>query len=340
MFQKNANLERLPQWVIPSLIGLFLFMPIGTIILLFFALYRLFVFIVLKIKYRSKFGGLLKGSDAFHMTTETSDHVINSLLMFQCTEDFTADMFYENMREVVRNMQQRTKFNSKFQTSFGYPYVKKNELTVDDCIRQMKIIGNQQLELSRTEFLQLLNEYCNTELPQDNTVPWEILVGKQSVYWKDDEHTYLPLLFRNQHAIADGITLLQVMVSVLSDKDEDNDTSTVKSEVSPFKDSIILKYIKLAIKVPLVSLYLLLLIPASCVTNFLLKGKDNNILCGPTLGKVRHFVLNVENVSRYVSIIKHIKWRVPGTSFPDVVLAAFSASLNDYFVRVSLNVLE
>ncbi|KAF2899809.1 hypothetical protein ILUMI_06376 [Ignelater luminosus] len=308
-------------------------MPIGGLILFVFGVYRQIVFMVLKIKYGSKFGGLLKGSDAFHMTSESSDHVINSLLMFKCAKDFTANMLYQNMREVVQNMQQRTKFNSRFQTSFGYTYMLKDELRVDDCIKEMRIIGSRQIKLSKPEFLELLNEYCNLELPQDNTVPWEILVGQQPIYWEDDEFTYLPLLFRNQHAIADGITLLQVMVSVLSDKEENNDNSATRSEPSPFKKNIIIEHIRCAIKAALVSLYVLLLIPAACVTNFLLKGKDSNILCGPTLGKIRHFVLDFEFSSNYVSVIKEIKWRIPGTSFPDVVLTAFSASLNDYFVR-------
>lgn len=43
-------------------------------------------------------------------------------------------------------------------------------------------------------------------------------------------------------------------------------------------------------------------------------------------------------VRGYVQKIKKIKNSIPGLRFSDVVLFAFSASLNDYFIKVSLHI--
>lgn len=263
------------------------------------------------------------------MLSKGPRHLMNCLIMFQCTKEMSPRVFYDNIKEVVQKMHQKRKLNSKFFTYCGYSYMLEDELNINNCIRKMKTVGDQKYKISRTEFLSLLTECCKLDLPSNNTIPWEIMVGPQKVNWKNDGYDYYPLIFRCDHVVADGITLMEIMITIFSDKQSSETLYKPKEKKH-------LALIKIFAKITLKGLHMLMLFPAFCISNLILKEKDHNILRGPSLSKQSFYWLSVDDSSGYVQKIKAIKNAIPGISFSHVVMAAFSASLNDYFIKVRL----
>ncbi|KAF2899810.1 hypothetical protein ILUMI_06377 [Ignelater luminosus] len=326
--KKTTNLEQIPLWFIPSIIGIFLCIPSIITILSILAIFRLFIYVILKTKHRSKFNGLLNGPDAVHMISKEPRHLMNCLIMFQCTKEMSPQVFYDNIKRIVRKMQYYGKLNSKFFTYCGYPYMLGEELNVDDCIREMKTISNLKYKISRSELLSLINECCNLDLPNNNTIPWEIMIGIQKVDWRNDGYHYYPLLLRCDHVIGDGITIIEIIAKMFSNK-----SSKVKYKL---EESEHLVWMENFVKITLKGLHMLMILPAFLISNYIIRVKDNNILYSPTLSHQVFYWSNVDDSSKYVEKIKTIKNTIAGISFQDVVAAAFSASLNDYFIKKSI----
>ncbi|KAF2892496.1 hypothetical protein ILUMI_13674 [Ignelater luminosus] len=320
--------EQTPLWIIPVLLIVTVCIPIAIILLCMFALYRECVRIILKIKYGEKFGGLLKGLDAFQTIGEPIQHVINTCLVFQCPKTMSAQEFYEAIEEKLRRPSVLPQFSSILKKEFGYSYMLKASI-FDTAFKKMKLINTENHKLSRTELMLLINEHANAQMPKDGSIPWEILVGSQPIEWRDNMHNYYIILSRVHHALCDGAALVKLTGATYADKEN---TATISSEYLPQKDSsVTMNFFKGLCE----TLLAIILIPSWYVSNLVLKGKDKNILKGKKLRMQSHYAMNIEDHSCYVQKIKSIKKRIPRVSFSDVLLTAISASFSEFFTKNS-----
>ncbi|KAF2892498.1 hypothetical protein ILUMI_13676 [Ignelater luminosus] len=328
--KRTATGEQPPLWIIPVLLIITICIPIAITVLCTFALYRECVRIILKIKYGERFGGLLNGSDAFHTTGETMQHLIHSLLVYQCPKTMSIQEFYKILETNLRKIYSLPKFNVILKKEFGYSYMLKETSNFDTAFRKMKLINTEDHKLSKVELMLLVDEYANSPLPKDNLIPWEVLVGSQSIKWRDEEHNYYFSFDSYHHALADGVALLKLVVAAHAGN-EQNTTARVSRK----NFNVTIKFLKLSLEKVLA----LILIPSWYVSSLILKGRDQNILKRKKLSNQFHFVTNVED-SGYVQKIKRIKNKIAGVSFSDVLLTAVSASFNEFFNKNSAFIRE
>lgn len=237
---------------------------------------------------------------------------------------------YEILEERLYKVYLLSKFNISFKKEFGYSYMLKEKSNFEAGFRKMKLIKSENHKLSRNELMQLIDEYSNVDLPNDNLVPWELLIGSQPIEWRDDKHNYYFSLGRYHHAIGDGVALMKLMIGAYGDIEKNTKGASVQFSKKNFNATM--KIFKLFIE----KFVALILIPSWYVSTLVLKGRNKNILKRKKLSNQFHYVMNVEDSSDYVQKIKRIKNKIPDVSFSDVLLTAISASLNDFFTKARL----
>lgn len=281
---------------------------------------------ILKIIYGERFVGFLNGPDAFQTIGEPIQHVINGVLIYQCPKSMSVHQFFEILQERYRKADVVPKFQVIFKKQFGYSYMLK-ESCFDISFRKMKVMNAENYKLSKTELMVLINEYANAQMPKDDTVPWEFLVGSQSIDWGEDRYyNYYFVLPRYHHAIGDGVALMKLTVAANANK---KNTVTLK-HVSERNVNVIMKIFQTFLAI--------ILIPSWYVSSFVLKGRDKNILKGKQWRKQCHYALKIEDHTAYVQKVKKIKSQILGVSFSDVLLTAISYSLNEFFNKVCLSI--
>ncbi|KAF2889491.1 hypothetical protein ILUMI_16682, partial [Ignelater luminosus] len=228
------------------------------------------------------------------------------------------------------------KFQAQILNSFGYPYLVKQKFNFSkDCVQKMKTLDCAKKRVDKQQFYELLNYYCNAPVPENGKQLCQILVGTQPVNWKNDDFDYYPIIAKIHHAVADGVSLLKMMVAITADKLEvskkplnsvkqDKGSSFVNKQLKRFIDG--LERIKMVFVI-------ICLHPSLLVTYFTYKAKDDNIFYNTSLTQKTLLGINSEKGTAYVEKIKKIKEKLPGTAFPTILIAAFSASLSDYFKK-------
>lgn len=240
--------------------------------------------------------------------------------------------FYETLKEKLRETYALPKFNVAFKQDFGYSYMLREKSNFNNGFRKMEAINTENYKLSKTELMLLLNEYANSDLPKDNTIPWEILIGSQPTEWKHDNYNYYFALCRYHHAIMDGVALTELTLASHAGKDN---TKTA-SEHALTRTNVTMTLCRLYTEAFLT----VILIPSWFVSHFVLKRRDKHMLEGIKLSKQCHYVISTEDHPGYIEKVERIKSKIPGVSFSALLLTAISASLNEFFTKVWLPVIR
>ncbi|KAF2902292.1 hypothetical protein ILUMI_03894 [Ignelater luminosus] len=342
--KRNTNITTVP---ITTVIGIALAIPAIPIlvpVVCLFALYRIFISTILRIKHGTDFGGLLSGSDAFHVVGDPSNAISISCFMIRC-EKYTSEEFFGVAKGLIARCFNASKFNSIFLKSYGYSYMLKQQMDVDECVVKMKTVATDEKRLTKEDLFRLLSHHYNESLPKNGKIPWQVLIGTQRVKWKDDGHDYYPLMCKIHHTIADGITLIKLLVSVVADKKQVDNTEMldpqklnsenggINKKQGSFLDFQILKTIKHAFVVFGTYCYIFYLLPSSMVVFFMYKGKDSNLLYSKSISNQKVLGSYSEENDEYFQKIKRIKKKFPEIAFSTILFAAFSASLDNYFKK-------
>ncbi|KAK4877323.1 hypothetical protein RN001_009829 [Aquatica leii] len=329
-----------------------LLIPLILTIVLVFATYRQCLNMSLKLKHGQAYRGLLQGFDVVHTVDEISNSKTCILIIFEYDQKNLSkcffDVFIEEMTKVKKTIfSQIPKFQSKYSQCTGYTYMLKQNVDVVEFVRKMPLIDSKSEELNDAELSQLLGKVHRLDFPKDNTVYWDFLVGTQPVakkYNNGKNSRWYPVLFRNHHCISDGVSLLKLLVGVLADKQTiklpSPDTyrgSSVFDDIINSADKLSFDYLiqslwNTLMKI-LLSLYVFVLIPSSVFTILFLKANDNNVLHKQALSGKPIFAFVAEENDAYFQKVKRIKHKIANTSFPEVLLTAFSESLCSYFKK-------
>ncbi|PSN57644.1 hypothetical protein C0J52_05414 [Blattella germanica] len=190
---------------------------------------------------------LFEGLDAvWAVEKETSRSIINALTFFEVENMEQGNTLLYTFRKLVADRLATSplpcpKMFYLRRRCLGYFYWEKQvDLTIEDYIRPMQIVPSeyQSTNYNMCEFpnsiaeetlKNYVAEICNTTLPKNNAASWEILVGshpitKSPTSLTDDaskgdfgKTVQYPILFRVHHSLGDGLSLMQLLVSVMYD---------------------------------------------------------------------------------------------------------------------------
>lgn len=332
-------------------------MPIILSSLAIFWIYCKIISVILRIKYGSKFAGLLDGTDAIHVIdrddiSKNVGHILFAVRRPNNNDNGSSSNFGNTVRdEIIRRFKDPVVKTPKLWYTWhhftGFAYFLRNDVTPEECVRVMEHKYWKDGEITgREEFLRFISkQYSNQRLPKDHTSMWELLIGSRPIKWKAETKTdngiYYPVVFRMHHGLSDATALLKGIVRLFADVNP-NDTGNSKNgkteTMSPKKDNLLKKIIN-SIKNRLFrvvySIYMFLMVPPILLIQGIIKSNDNHSLHGPLLSGEKYLVCGVEDSPHYIQAVKTIKNRIPGTAFSDVLLTVLSASLYDFIEKVT-----
>ncbi|XP_036142826.1 uncharacterized protein LOC118644089 [Monomorium pharaonis] len=248
MQPKKSNSNRITQRKLWELLGtacIFLSTPLIVISLILLYIYRCLVEIMLRIQLKSKFAGLLKGTDCVWATEDTvSLSVINILMILEKAENSNA-IFLEDFRNLVNDRVVSKAAGTTLEKlfylrgqKFGYYFWEKSEkIDLKNRIRWLECVNancdGSCEDISGESFRKTLENVCNKSLPDNHRAAWEILVGGcclKSKYrvkksYLSPEKCFstdiqkIPIVFRVHHSLGDGVALIDLLLKTIIEKD-------------------------------------------------------------------------------------------------------------------------
>ncbi|KAK4877330.1 hypothetical protein RN001_009836 [Aquatica leii] len=288
--------------------------------------------IILKFKFGDEYCGLVKGTDLTMGCNNWQQSFIKSFFIVEYNKTIATKTFFEYTKELMEKSRGRNVFQNKFFATldryFGYLFFKKINVEISDCVRQMPLSENV---LDKNELIRVLRRCMFGPLPLDGTALWDIQIGTQNLKWKsnsDPNIEYYPMLIRSHHSIADGASLIKLMKIVFEDETNDENLETdVFANFKPKKMPFIRNFLKMICD--FFNIFIMF-ISAMYITLFL-KGHDHNDLHGKPFRNEDFFQFSIDEDGTYFKKVKKIKKLHGNIAFSEILISAYSASLNEYF---------
>ncbi|KAF5284061.1 hypothetical protein FQR65_LT13607 [Abscondita terminalis] len=356
LVKRNESRRHVP--IVIAVFAVLVILPLIPVLLtttLIFASYREIINIILKLKHGNLYNGIVRGFDVIHTVDEICNSKNSILTILEYDGEINSKCFFDvflqhsaKLKKTVFN--KIPKFKSKFCQCSGYTYMLEHVIDINECVRKMPLIESEHDELDDFELAQLLKKAYNMDFPNDNNIYWDFLIGTQPIRKKINDgknSKWYPVLFRNHHCIADGVSLVKFLVGVLADAPsvETAPQDTTKKlalfdEIVCNTEKITLEKVFLLLQKTLqhalIFFWALILSPSSIYTLLFLRANDKNFLHKTNLKGESILVFYAENDDAYFNKVKSIKRKIPGTSFPEILLAAYSQSLCNYFKKKSV----
>ncbi|XP_029163505.1 uncharacterized protein LOC114934948 isoform X2 [Nylanderia fulva] len=221
--------------------------PFIFITLNFLYIYRCLVEIILRIQFKGKFAGFLKGTDCvWAIEDAVSLSVINILMILEKSARDSNAIFLENFKNLVNDRIVSKAAGTTFEKllyrrsqKYGYYFWERNEdIDLKNRIGWLECknadCDSSCEDVSSESFRKNLGNICNKPLPDDHTAAWEILIGKRCPRSRsrveegrlspeecfDTDACKIPIIFRVHHSLGDGIALLGLLLEAIADKNE------------------------------------------------------------------------------------------------------------------------
>lgn len=292
--------------------------------------------------------------------TETDENLPGNLLLSMRQRISTKLM---ETNRFPKMFYRRRKSNSGF-----FYWTDENTLTINDYVRFSKDV---ERVTSEENFKEEMSGMSNEPLPAGNTALWECLIGQQGVLVGDDLKypvrlfvtlrvaklfliiSFAPqVIFRVHHSVGDGIALLRLLLESLADKEEINVTgedSISSRRVESLKERIVRYTVNLVtfFKMPSV---LFLMATKEIDVNKLHPQRltGNKVGFHVDIAHVTRLLLfafqqqqkvnwlyesDSGNYPTLMSLVKLLKRQFDSGRFSNILLAALSKSLKDFFER-------
>ncbi|KAB0796699.1 hypothetical protein PPYR_10760 [Photinus pyralis] len=305
-------------------------LPVLLALLIIGAICRVAVYFILKIKHGRQYIGLVSGADAVHTIDSPTNSKTCVLGIFEHDYSKSARSVVDAVRDhfdcTLRHME---KFQATYHNFMGYTYMVRTTVDAGECIREIE----PQEEIDDEDLVKLLSDTYNSDFPRGNTIFWDIWISARPIRLREISGTqknYHLSMFRIHHCVADGVAVFKLVVGVLSRPVEG--ISKLGYPKKPPENNF-MSVAKKCVE----SLKVALFAPSSILVNLLVRGTDQNFLHDGRLNGESHLIFRVEQDDVYFQKVKAIKRRLPGASFPDIILTALSASLSDFYYEKSSN---
>lgn len=333
---KETNISSKKISTVVAAIGILIItasLPVVLTLLIIGAICRVVVHFILKIKHGRKYIGLVSGADAVHTIDSPSNSKTCVLGIFE--HDYSkssrsvADAIRDHFDSTLKHM---TKFQSTYHSFMGYTYMLHTTIGASECIREMEPHNTGEEEIGDVDLVKLISDTYNSDFPRGNRIFWDVWVTTRPIRLKETsaQKKYYLSMFRIHHCVADGVAVFKLVIGATchplagtsklgySRKPPENDFMSVANKCAE------------SVKVALFA-------PSSILVNLLVRGTDDNFLHHGRLDGESQLLFHVEQDGVYFQKVKAIKSRLPGTSFPDIVLTALSASLSDFYYEKSVD---
>ncbi|KAF5279056.1 hypothetical protein FQA39_LY05734 [Lamprigera yunnana] len=314
----------------------FLFSVIGVLIVLvaFLWLYRTVITVILKLSLGYEFFGVIKGMDVIMGCEDPKNSLIASIVIFKCDKTIAAFDLFKYFSKIVENVWSKSPQMGKFFTTIntykGYLYLKKIKINVEDLVCTLPTVEGQ---LDKEQLLKLVGNYYYKPLPINNTGLWDIHIGTQPIKWREDEKNekvqYYPIFLRGHPVVGDRVTFVKLFTRALADFNEKHLEKLDVFHITQPKQSWIKKILQTVRLLFKIFVYFLSEVYVYCV----IKRNDNSILCGRNTGNRELVQFLIDKDGSYFEKVKLIKQKCFSTSFPEIIMTAFSASLFDYYKK-------
>ncbi|XP_076672390.1 uncharacterized protein LOC143371289 [Andrena cerasifolii] len=221
----------------------FIFAPLIVLALVCSYMSRRVVDVVLRIRLRDKYAGLLDGMDRVWSVEESAALSVNNILMILEKDARHSNVnFLESFRDLAKRRLLASPFEKllyKRKKKLGYYYWERSEeINLKDRVRWLEYersnCDGSCDNVYNGHLKRILSNVCNQPLPEDHTASWEILIGKccprSSHHYlrRLEEHLTsrikIPVLFRVHHSLGDGMSLLKFFREVIVDKEPIQET--------------------------------------------------------------------------------------------------------------------
>ncbi|KAG5670581.1 hypothetical protein PVAND_000833 [Polypedilum vanderplanki] len=331
---KSPNIKEF-FYVVSCLLASIFFLPFILLISITFKIYREYVkhHYLLKNK-KLKFVDFMTGEDTVWVCeNNNSKSIINVLAFINSNNAINENLPNELLNSIKSKVFSKLVLTNRFPKLFyrrqrdpsGYFYwTNDNSLSINNYVRFLDRF-NESIVIKDEEMKRQMSEICNNSLPANNSALWECLIGQQAVQYIDG--IKYPVIFRIHHSVGDGVALLRLFLETLADNED------IKIENNPLltdmKDSLYLKFLRL------ISFIYTIIKTPSVLCSQIRKEIDYNQI-HPTIltGKKKiNWIYESElgSTSSLLTVVKALKRKFPGSRFSNILLAALSKSLRDFF---------
>lgn len=187
-----------PCWLLNSvlMIGIVLSSPLLIVVLMAVQVHRQIVKVLLVIIHGASFRGLLDGMDVvWAVQSNSSKAMANVLFLFDMKSSTSAsNEIMLVLRNRIENLLKRSVYEKMFlqrRVQWGYYFwVQNPKISFEHHIRQLDTVPNTKV-MSRKDLCRLIGSISTR--PCNENASWEILIGTQPVYYRQDEVSAIPV---------------------------------------------------------------------------------------------------------------------------------------------------
>lgn len=277
------------------------------------AIFRAFLYVVLKLTYWNKFGGFLTGMDNFFETNRESV-TINATIIYRYAGAREEHLqMLRNYAETVHNCMY--KFSSAIENCCGFLYYVKDRVAVNDVLNFVKI-DTKDGYVTKDMFCDYMEENCFAI--KENQM-WKMTAFPQPIRWDDTVENgktmkRYAVILSIKHSIGDGPSIIGTLKRLLVKAMDETKTMKINLKSSAPNgmnlDNVYIHRNPLTTK----------------LEGDILKLKDYDKW---------HMATRLEKESGYLPLIKRIKDKL-NVRLMDVVSAAVCSSILDYIEQVNI----
>ncbi|XP_031348690.1 uncharacterized protein LOC116174828 isoform X2 [Photinus pyralis] len=316
-------------------IVLFPFILVGVafsaVIYVLLLLYREIVLTaILKEECGDDFFCLVSGLDVFNATQSMKRSTIIGLMVCEIDSNSSPKTVMEYVQDVIRaqlrkNRSHLGKLFTKPKMFSGYLYLERVELEHETCIRHLPTVDG---ELDVEALNGLIGRWCYE--PFNGPLLWDISVGTQPLKWRNEGTSnikHYPIVIRVHHLIADGISILKLVVGVLGDKSNHPKISTFEKYIDAEKFVWLTTFRRV-----IQAIRIILFFPVCLFSIVVLKSCVGNEVHGKELEFQEHCAVALDPNGQYLEKVKTIRKR-SGATIPEIILTVISESLKAHFLK-------
>ncbi|KAF5281645.1 hypothetical protein FQR65_LT14619 [Abscondita terminalis] len=275
---------------------------------------------------------VLKECNSFMAWDTWENSLVRTLIIVEYNKVLAKKDFFEYTKELLETYRSENKIPKQFFTTvyqfMGYLFLRNIKVDLNDIIRPLPM--NE--DLNEEELLNVIKSYFYVPFPLKGTALWDVYVGTRPLkdFRKNSnpDVEYYPLFFRTHHLLADGINLTKLFMLFFNTAEETSDTNSVrKFELKKLVEKIIqLSCLTITTGVTFLSRAYLFLLH---------KGHDLNDLHGKPYKHEEIFQVGFDKDGKYFQKVKKIKMMHSTSTFSQILVTAYAASLNEYFQKYS-----
>ncbi|XP_056632771.1 uncharacterized protein LOC130442573 isoform X1 [Diorhabda sublineata] len=298
-------------------------LPAYLIFLMCLVIYKYIIFAILKMKYNKNLSPI-ESIDSFFTLGEFQDNFSNILITMET--DIKEKSLQERIikhfeRTIIKNTNHFRKIHSSVHSYMGFSFLLREEIQAADFVNIIDVNEDSYEYLNH-----FIYEYCMKPLPKHNKLLMDATILKCGNNWKMKNNfriDQIPVLFRIHHILGDGLSIMNLFIQLFGD-----DKLVIDEVIGEFHNRH--KYNNFWMRL-LEDVYSFLILPGFMICEVIRRCMNNRVFIGSTGSGKQYFAKKVGDDTMSLQKIKALKKKIGNCRFTEILIAAISASLCDYF---------